>query len=145
MLNAFFVTFLANGLGYDLKLAGLLFALNQALSVAGRVVYGFIADAFGSPRPVLCGLSVLSAASAIAIACLGSGRSVAALIPEAAFSGILVATGNGLFMAEGGSYDLLMKCYLDDATDIGHFVTSRIQTLPGIKDTYTYITFKAFS
>ena len=44
-----------------------------------------------------------------------------------------------------GSYDLLMKCYLDDATDIGHFVTSRIQTVPGIKDTYTYITFKAFS
>ena len=44
-----------------------------------------------------------------------------------------------------GSYDLLMKCYLDDATDIGHFVTSRVQTLPGIKDTYTYITFKAFS
>jgi hypothetical protein len=38
-----------------------------------------------------------------------------------------------------------MKCYLDDVTDIGHFVTSKIQTLPGIKDTYTYITFKAFS
>jgi DNA-binding Lrp family transcriptional regulator len=44
-----------------------------------------------------------------------------------------------------GSYDLLMKCYLDDSTDIGHFVTSRIQTLAGVKDTYTYITFKAFS
>ena len=100
VLNAFFVTFLANGLGYDLKLAGLLFALNQALSVAGRVVYGFIADAFGSPRPVLCGLSVLSAASAIAIACLGSGWSMAALIAVAAFSGISVATWNGLFMAE---------------------------------------------
>lgn len=44
-----------------------------------------------------------------------------------------------------GSYDLLMKCYLGDSTDIGHFVTSQIQTLPGVKDTYTYITFKAFS
>ena len=44
-----------------------------------------------------------------------------------------------------GQYDLLMKCYLDDATDIGHFVTSKIQTLPGIKDTFTLITFKAFS
>jgi hypothetical protein len=29
--------------------------------------------------------------------------------------------------------------------DIGHFVTSRIQTLPGVKDTFTLITFKAFS
>ena len=43
-----------------------------------------------------------------------------------------------------GQYDLLMKCYLDDKTDIGHFVTSQIQTLPGVKDTFTLITFKAF-
>ena len=44
-----------------------------------------------------------------------------------------------------GQYDLLMKCYLDEKVDIGHFVTSRIQTLPGVKDTFTLITFKAFS
>jgi len=43
-----------------------------------------------------------------------------------------------------GQYDLLMKCYLPDTTDIGHFVTSRIQTLAGVKDTFTLITFKAF-
>ena len=44
-----------------------------------------------------------------------------------------------------GQYDLLMKCYLDEKTDIGHFVTSQIQTLAGVKDTFTLITFKAFS
>jgi DNA-binding Lrp family transcriptional regulator len=44
-----------------------------------------------------------------------------------------------------GQYDLLMKCYLDERTDIGHFVTSKIQTLPNVKDTFTLITFKAFS
>ena len=44
-----------------------------------------------------------------------------------------------------GQYDLLMKCYIDDKTDIGHFVTSQIQTLAGVKDTFTLITFKAFS
>ncbi len=44
-----------------------------------------------------------------------------------------------------GQYDLLMKCYLDDEIDIGHFVTGQIQTLAGIKDTFTLITFKAFS
>lgn len=43
-----------------------------------------------------------------------------------------------------GQYDLLMKCYLPDAADIGHFVTERVQTLPGVKDTFTLITFKAF-
>ncbi len=44
-----------------------------------------------------------------------------------------------------GQYDLLMKCYLDEKTDIGHFVTSKIQTLRNVKDTFTLITFKAFS
>ena len=44
-----------------------------------------------------------------------------------------------------GQYDLLMKCYLPDDTDIGHFVTERLQTLPGVKDTFTIIAFKAFS
>jgi len=44
-----------------------------------------------------------------------------------------------------GQYDLLMKCYLPDTADIGHFVTERVQTLPGIKDTFTIIAFKAFS
>ncbi|WP_022727428.1 Lrp/AsnC ligand binding domain-containing protein [Fodinicurvata sediminis] len=43
-----------------------------------------------------------------------------------------------------GQYDLMVKCYLDDDTDIGHFVTESIQTLPGIKDTFTLIAFKAF-
>lgn len=44
-----------------------------------------------------------------------------------------------------GQYDLLMKCYLDDDADIGHFVTGQIQTLPGIKDTFTIIAYKAFT
>ena len=44
-----------------------------------------------------------------------------------------------------GQFDLLMKCYLDDDQDIGHFVNQEIQTLPGVKDTFTLITFKAFS
>jgi DNA-binding Lrp family transcriptional regulator len=43
-----------------------------------------------------------------------------------------------------GQYDLLLKCYLDDSADVGHFVTEKIQTLPGIKDTFTLIAFKAF-
>ncbi|MGZ9034691.1 MAG: Lrp/AsnC ligand binding domain-containing protein [Rhodospirillales bacterium] len=43
-----------------------------------------------------------------------------------------------------GTYDLLLKCYLDDGTDIGHFVTERVQRLSGIKDTFTTVAFKAF-
>ncbi|HZD27054.1 MAG TPA: Lrp/AsnC ligand binding domain-containing protein [Alphaproteobacteria bacterium] len=44
-----------------------------------------------------------------------------------------------------GQYDLMMKCYLADGEDIGHFVTETIQTLPGVKDTFTLITFKTFN
>ena len=44
-----------------------------------------------------------------------------------------------------GQFDLLIKCYLEDEDDIGHFVTEKIQRLPGVKETFTMITFKAFS
>jgi DNA-binding Lrp family transcriptional regulator len=44
-----------------------------------------------------------------------------------------------------GQYDLLMKCYLPDETDIGRFVTERVQTLAAVRDTFTIIAFKAFS
>ena len=43
-----------------------------------------------------------------------------------------------------GQYDLLGKFYLDADRDIGKFVTEKIQSLPGVKDTYTLITFNAF-
>lgn len=44
-----------------------------------------------------------------------------------------------------GQYDLLMKCYLDQDADIGRFVTERLQTLDGVRDTFTLIAFKAFA
>jgi DNA-binding Lrp family transcriptional regulator len=44
-----------------------------------------------------------------------------------------------------GQYDLLGKFYLDDDEDIGRFVTEKLQRLPGVKDTYTLITFNAFT
>jgi len=43
-----------------------------------------------------------------------------------------------------GNYDLLGKFYLDVDQDIGLFVTEKIQTLPGVRGTYTLITFNAF-
>jgi DNA-binding Lrp family transcriptional regulator len=43
-----------------------------------------------------------------------------------------------------GDYDLLVKFYVDDGTDIGHFINEKVQTIPGIHMTHTIITFKAF-
>jgi len=43
-----------------------------------------------------------------------------------------------------GQYDLLGKFYLEPSQDTGLFVTEKLQTIPGVKDTYTLITFNAF-
>ena len=43
-----------------------------------------------------------------------------------------------------GDYDILVKFHVDADVDIGHFVAQKVQTVPGIADTRTLITFKAF-
>jgi DNA-binding Lrp family transcriptional regulator len=43
-----------------------------------------------------------------------------------------------------GDFDILAKFYVDKDIDIGHFVGEKVQTIAGIVDTRTIITFKAF-
>jgi DNA-binding Lrp family transcriptional regulator len=43
-----------------------------------------------------------------------------------------------------GDFDLLVKFYVESGADIGHFVNEKVQCIPGIQDTRTIITFKAF-
>ena len=43
-----------------------------------------------------------------------------------------------------GQYDLLGKFYLAADQDIGLFVVEKVQTVAGVKDTYTIQTFNAF-
>ena len=43
-----------------------------------------------------------------------------------------------------GQYDLLAKCVIEPQRDVGHFVTETLQKVPGVKDTFTLIAFKAF-
>ena len=71
--------------------------------MTGRIVLGFVGDWIGSPRPVLVGLAALSAVSALGIALIQSGWSMPALVAIAVFSGLSVATWNGLFTAEVAS------------------------------------------
>jgi DNA-binding Lrp family transcriptional regulator len=44
-----------------------------------------------------------------------------------------------------GQYDLLGKFYLEPSEDTGLFVMEKIQSIAGVKDTYTLITFNAFT
>jgi DNA-binding Lrp family transcriptional regulator len=43
-----------------------------------------------------------------------------------------------------GEFDILAKFYVERDVDIGHFVGEKVQCLPGIADTRTLITFRAF-
>ena len=43
-----------------------------------------------------------------------------------------------------GDYDLIVKVYLADGEDIGHFINEKIHPTPGIRDTHTIITYRAF-
>lgn len=67
---------------------------------------------------------------------LGQSYTVANALAEAEIASEIYSTA--------GQYDLLVKFYVDKDTDIGHFVNEKVQVLPGIRDTLTIITFKAF-
>jgi DNA-binding Lrp family transcriptional regulator len=43
-----------------------------------------------------------------------------------------------------GDFDILAKFYVEREVDIGHFVGQKVQCIPGIADTRTLITFRAF-
>jgi DNA-binding Lrp family transcriptional regulator len=43
-----------------------------------------------------------------------------------------------------GDYDLLIKVYIDEETDIGKFINDHIANVPGIVRSLTTLTFKAF-
>lgn len=43
-----------------------------------------------------------------------------------------------------GDFDLLMKLYIPDGADVGHFVNGVVGDIEGIERTLTTLTFKAF-
>lgn len=67
---------------------------------------------------------------------LGKAYDVAAAIAEREIASEVYSTS--------GEYDLMAKFYVDNGTDIGHFVNENIHPIPGIERTLTTLTFKAF-
>ncbi|WP_332696597.1 MFS transporter [Bosea sp. (in: a-proteobacteria)] len=97
---AYLITFAVSELGYDLRAAGLAFALMQATGVLGRVLLGWVADRMRATIRLL------------ALVCLASGLTSLALMlatptwPSwlfyalAAVAGITVSSWNGVQIAE---------------------------------------------
>ena len=67
---------------------------------------------------------------------LGKSYDVATALAESEIASEIYSTA--------GDFDLLVKFYVDAGTDIGHFINEKVQTIPGIQDTRTILTFKAF-
>jgi DNA-binding Lrp family transcriptional regulator len=67
---------------------------------------------------------------------LGKSYAVANALADAEIASEIYSTA--------GDFDLLVKFYVEQGTDIGHFVTEKVQPITGIQDTRTIITFKAF-
>ena len=67
---------------------------------------------------------------------LGKAYEVANTLADAEIASEIYSTA--------GDFDLLVKFYVETGTDIGHFVSEKVQCIPGIQDTRTIITFKAF-
>lgn len=67
---------------------------------------------------------------------LGKSYEVANALADAEIASEIYSTA--------GDFDLLVKFYVPENSDIGHFVNEKVQKLPGIQDTRTIITFKAF-
>ena len=97
---SFFVTYLTAGLGLSLAVAGVLFGVMQAASVAGRILFGFLADLLGSMRRTLIILALLSFLATVTLAFMSGGWSLPVLLVTAVFVGLSVATWNGLYLAE---------------------------------------------
>lgn len=99
-LFAFFVTFLATGLGLSLPLAGLAFAVMQIVGVVARVAVGWIADSVGSARATLLVLAIASAVVTGAVACVSETWPTWLIVVLAGCSGFASASWNGVFLGE---------------------------------------------
>jgi len=67
---------------------------------------------------------------------LGKAYEVANEIADAEIASEIYSTA--------GEFDLLVKFYVDEGTDIGHFVNEKVHHFNGVQDTRTLICFKAF-
>src|SRR5579885_316983 len=108
-----------------------------------RWSYGLPAPRFARPRNAEYAITQIGGPEArmvpffVQIKCqLGKSYDVANKLADAEIASEIYSTA--------GDFDLLVKFYVDPSTDIGHFIAEKVQTIPGVADTRTIITFKAF-
>jgi len=99
-LVTYLVTFLTESFAMTLVLAGLVMAVSQVASVAGRIGWGMLADRAIGPRTVLGLLGVGMAACALATLAASPAWPMALLFAFAAAFGATAVGWNGVLLAE---------------------------------------------
>ncbi|WP_063771725.1 MFS transporter [Cupriavidus necator] len=99
-VSGYLMVFLTAEVGIGLAQAGMIYAVTQGAGIAGRILWGHLADLTGSPRGVLILLAVLMSASAVAT---GLFTAQWTLVPLCLVSTVLGATAigwNGVYLGE---------------------------------------------
>ena len=98
--QAFFVTYLAKGLGWPLTTAGYVFAVSQSVALFARILWGWVAGRFVPPRLVLAGLGVAMAAASVATGLYTPQWSLVGLTVVAVFFNATAISWHGVMFAE---------------------------------------------
>ncbi len=97
--TAFFVVFAMQRAGFDLAGAGSLFSVGFVAAIAGRVAWGWAADATSS-RAALATLGTAMAATALVATTVGPGWSWLGVAALSAAFGATAVGWNGVYLAE---------------------------------------------
>jgi MFS family permease len=97
---AYLVAFLTESFALSLVVAGLVMAASQLASVAGRIVWGVVADRILSRRATLGLLGIGMGVTALAALAAGPGWPLWALLAFAMALGATAVGWNGVFLAE---------------------------------------------
>ncbi len=99
-LAVFLVAYLTSEIGYGLVSAGLVLSVALGTGIAGRILWGWVADRWGNSRLLLGVMSLGMAASAIAMGLWHPGWPLAAILAVAAAYGATGFGWNGVLLAE---------------------------------------------
>ena len=99
-LAVYLVAYLTSEIGYELVPAGLVLSVALGVGIAGRILWGWVADRWGNSRLLLGFMSVGMAASSLAMSLWHPAWPLGAVLAVAAAYGATGFGWNGVLLAE---------------------------------------------
>jgi MFS family permease len=99
-IQTFFVSYLADGLGWPLTAAGSLFAVSQGVAIFTRILWGWLGSRLVPPWLVLAGLGFTMAAASVATGLYTAAWSVTAVTIVAVVFSATAVSWHGVLYAE---------------------------------------------